>query len=145
MTGRTTVSDVPDAVVFDAEPLVAYFCDEPGSDTVETYVDAIEGPADGYISAVTLAEVHYVVRAIGGEDRADAVIEVLDESGIRRVDAAETWRRAVEFKHRRSPALGDAFALATAARTDATLLVGADDDYDDVAEVPVVRFRTDSA
>ena len=39
----------------------------------------------------------------------------------------------------------DAFALATAARTDATLLVGADDDYDDVADVPVVRFRTDSA
>ena len=98
-----------------------------------------------HISAVTLAEVHYVVRAIGGEDRADAVIEVLDESGIRRVDAAETWRRAAEFKHSRSPALGDAFALATAARTDATLLVGADDDYDDVVDVPVVRFRTDSA
>ena len=83
------MADVPDAVVFDAEPLVAYFCDEPGSDTVETYVDAIEGPADGYISAVTLAEVHYVVRAIGGEDRADAVIEVLDESGIRRVRSEE--------------------------------------------------------
>ena len=139
------MTDVPDTVVFDAEPLVAYFCDEPGSDTVETFVNAIEGPADGYISAVTLAEVHYVVRAIGGEDRADAVIEVLDESGIRRVDAAETWRRAAEFKHSRSPALGDAFALAAAARTDATLLVGADDDYDDVADVPVVRFRTDSA
>ena len=138
------MTDVPDAVVFDAEPLVAYFCDEPGSDTVETYVDAIEGPADGYISAVTLTEVHYVVRAIGGEDRADAVIEVLDESGIRRVDTAETWRRAAEFKHRRSPALGDAFALATAAQTDATLLVGPDDDYDDVTEVPTVRFRAES-
>ena len=138
------MADVPDAVVFDAEPLVAYFCDEPGSDTVETYVDAIEGPADGYISAVTLAEVHYMVRAIGGEDRADAVIEVLDESGIRRVDTAETWRRAAEFKYRRSPALGDAFALATAVQTDATLLVGADDDYDDVTEVPTVRFRGES-
>lgn len=76
-------------------------------------------------------------------DIPDAVVEVLDESGVRRVDAAETWRRAADFKHRRSPALGDAFALATAVRTDATLLVGAD--YDDVADVPVVRFRTDSA
>ena len=138
------MTEVPDAVVFDAEPLVAYFCDEPGSDTVETYVAAIEGPTDGYISAVTLAEVHYVVRAIGGEDRADAVVEVLDESGIRRVDTAETWRRAAEFKYRRSPALGDAFALATAVQTDATLLVGADDDYDDVTEVPTVRFRAES-
>ena len=43
------MTDVPDAVVFDAEPLVAYFCDEPGSDTVETFVDAVEGPADGYL------------------------------------------------------------------------------------------------
>ena len=76
-------------------------------------------------------------------DIPDAVVEVLDESGVRRVDAAETWRRAADFKHRRSPALGDAFALATTVRTDATLLVGADDD--DVADVPVVRFRTDSA
>ena len=78
-------------------------------------------------------------------DIPDAVVEVLDESGVRRVDAAETWRRAADFKRRRSPTLGDAFALATAARTDATLLVGADDDYDDVADVPVVRFQTDSA
>ena len=78
-------------------------------------------------------------------DIPDTVVDVLDESGVRRVDAAETWRRAAEFRHRRSPALGDAFALAAAARTDATLLVGADDDYDDVADVPVVRFRTDSA
>ena len=43
------MTDVPDAVVFDAEPLVAYFCDEPGSDTVETFVDAVEGSADGYL------------------------------------------------------------------------------------------------
>ena len=77
-------------------------------------------------------------------DVPDAVVEVLDESGIRRVDTAETWRRAAGFKYRRSPALGDAFALATAVQTDATLLVGADDDYDDVTEVPTVRFRAES-
>jgi len=141
----TTDDDLPDAVVFDAEPLVAYFCDEPGSDTVETYVDAIEGAADGYISAVNLAEVHYVVRAIDGEERADAVVNVLEESGIRRVDTEETWSLGAEFKHRYAPALGDAFALATAAHVDGMLLAGADDDYDRVTDVPVTRFRADSA
>jgi len=134
---------LPGTVVFDAEPLIAYFCDEPGSDTVERYVTAVEGTVDGFISAVQLAEIHYVVRAIDGEARADAVVDVIDQSGIRRVDTAETWRLAADFKARFAPALGDAFALATAAHVDGTLLAGADDDYDGIDDVSVARFRTD--
>ncbi len=52
---------------------------------------------------------------------------------------------AVDFKFRYSLALGDAFALATAVQVDGTLLVGAEDDYDDVTDVQIVRVRTDSA
>lgn len=141
----TEGDSLPETIIFDTEPLVAYFCNEPGSDIVETYLDAVEGAADGYISAINLAEIHYIVRAIDGEDRADAVIEILEESGIRRVDTEQTWPIAADFKFRYSPALGDAFALATAADVDGTLLVGADDDYDDVTDVEIVRFRTDSA
>jgi hypothetical protein len=39
----TVDSELPVRVVFDAEPLVlvAYFCNEPGSDTVETCIDAV--------------------------------------------------------------------------------------------------------
>lgn len=140
-----SADDLPDAVVFDAEPLVAYFCDESGSDTVERYIEAVEGATDGYISAVNLAEVHYVVRAIDSEARADSVVDVLEESGIRRVDSEETWSLAAEMKARHAPALGDAFALATAAHVDAELLVGADDDYAGVDDVPVTRFRSESA
>jgi len=139
----TDGAEVPGTIVFDAEPLVAYFCNEPGSDTVETYVDAVEGTADGYISAITLAEVHYVVRAIDGRARADAVVDVLEESGIRRVDTEGTWAPAAEFKFRHAPALGDAFALGTAAHVDGTLLVGADGDYGGVTDVPITRFRTE--
>lgn len=137
--------DLPETIVFDAEPLIAFFCDEPGSDAVETYIEAVEGAADGYISAVNLAEVHYVVRAIDGEVRADTVVDVLAESGIRRVDTEETWSVAADFKAQYAPALGDAFALATASTLDGTLLAGADDDYDDVTEVAVTRFRSDGA
>ena len=139
----SNTTEIPETVVFDAEPLVAYFCNEPGSDTVEQYIAAVEGTTDGYISAINLAEVQYIVRAIDGEKRADAVIDVLTESGIRRVDTEQTWQLAADFKFRRSPALGDAFALGTAASVDGTLLVGADDDYDDITAVPVVRFRTE--
>jgi len=135
--------EIPDTVVFDAEPLVAYFCDEPGSDTIEQYVDAVEGAADGYISAINLAEVQYIVRAIDGEKRANAVVDVLAESGIRRVDTEQTWRLAADFKFCRSPALGDAFALGAAAHVDGTLLVGADDDCHDITAVSITRFRTE--
>jgi len=141
----TDGAEIPETIVFDAEPLIAYFCNEPGSDTVETYVNAIEGAADGYISATNLAEIHYIVRAIDGEERADAVVDVLEESGIRRVDSEQIWAPAADFKFRYSLALGDAFALGTAAHVDGMLLVGADDDYDDVTDVPIARFRTEPA
>jgi len=135
--------EIPETIVFDAEPLVAYFCNKPGSDTVETYVEAVEAAADGYISAINLSEVHSIVRAIDGEERADAVVDVLEESGIRRVDTEQTWLSAADFRFRYSPALGDAFALGTAAHADGMLLVGTDDCYDDVTDIPISRFRTE--
>ena len=141
----TNGEGMPETVVFDAEPLIAYFCDEPGSDTVETYIDAVMGSSDGYISAVTLAEVHYIVRDIESQDRADAVVEIIEETGIRRVDTADTWRLAAESKHQYSPALGDAFALATAESVGGLLLVGADDDYDAISDIRIERFRTEPA
>jgi predicted nucleic acid-binding protein len=142
MTGN---DDVPGTVVFNAEPLVAYFCDEPGSEVVEQYIRAAEGATDGFISAVNLAELYYIVRAIDTESRAETVIEVLTESGIDRVDTDETWSHAAEFKFHRSVALGDAFALGTARHVGGTLLVGADDDYDEITSVQIDRFRNDPA
>ena len=141
----TAGADIPETIIFDAEPFIAYFCNEPGSDTVETYVEAVEGAADGYISAINLAEVHYLVRAIGGTQRADAVVDVLDESGIRRVDTEQTWPSAADFKFQYAIALGDAFALGTADHVDGTLLVGAHDDYEDITEVPITRVRAEPA
>ena len=141
----TTAEEIPETVMFDTEPLIAYFCDEPGSDTVETYIDAVMGSSEGYISAVNVAEVHCIVRAIDGEERADTVVDVIGETGLRRIDTAETWRFAADYKYHHSPALGDAFALATAESVNGTLLVGADDGYDDVTDVPVERFRAEPA
>lgn len=43
----------------------------------------------------------------------EAVVDVLAETGIRRIDTEEMWAAAV-FKARYTPALGDAFALVTA-------------------------------
>lgn len=131
-------------VVFDTEPLIAYFNDEPGSDDVEEYIEAIRGDVSGVISQVNRTEVHYLTARIDTTDRADAVIGVLEENGIRTVGCEETWRGASHFKQEYAVALGDAFALATAAHVDGTLLAGADDDFANIAEVDIERFRTES-
>lgn len=55
------------------------------------------------------------------------------------------WASAVDFKFHYSPALGDAFALGTAAHVDGMPLVGAGDDYDDIIDVPITQFGTESA
>mgnify|MGYP002763374304 CR=1 FL=1 len=78
-----------DAIVFDAEPLVAFGCDEPGSDLVEQYLTAVEQGTPGYVSTVSLTERHSVVRAIATERRAKTMVDVLEASGVRPVDTPE--------------------------------------------------------
>ena len=131
-----------DTIVFDTEPLVAYLDDEPGSDTVEEWIDRVaSGEIEGYISPVTKTEVLYVGSRVGFRP-ADvrASLERLEELGVTVFDPRECWDGAAALKEAYTMALGDAYALATADAVDGTLLVGADDDFDDV-EDDVVRFR----
>jgi hypothetical protein len=60
------------------------------------------------------------------------------------VEAQTSWQAASEFILDYNPALGDAFSLSTAEELDAELLVGPDDDYDGVTDVPISRFRDGS-
>jgi len=137
---------IPDRVIFDAEPLVADADGEPGSETVEGYLDAVAvGDARGRVNHVNLTEVRYTLARKYSRDVADDYLEWLLAIGVTPVDVARTWVEAADFVLEYNPALGDAFALATAKRFDGTLLVGADDDYDGVGGVPIERFRPDPA
>jgi predicted nucleic acid-binding protein len=137
---------VPDPVVFDAEPLIAHADAEPGSQRVDAYLDAVvEESADGYTSCVTLAEVRYVLARKYDRSTADEYLGWLGDLGVEAVDTGELWETASEVVLEHNPALGDSFALATADHVDGTLLVGGDDDYDEVTDAPVERFRAGSA
>lgn len=137
---------IPEHVVFDAEPLVAHADDEPGSETVESFLDAVVADETaGFASCVTLAEVRYVLARKYDRGVANEYVEWLQTLGIDRVGVDELWIEASEFVLEYNPALGDAFALATAEQVDATLLVGGDDDYDDVTDVRIERFREGAA
>lgn len=137
---------LPDRVVFDAEPLVAHADDEPGSDVVEEYLDAVAvDDTAGSVSYVTLAEVRYILARKYDRETADEYIDWLIDLGIETVGVDDLWKGTADHVLSSNPALGDAFALATPDQLDATLLVGADADYDHVGDVSVTRFRTESA
>ncbi|MYL17233.1 PIN domain-containing protein [Halorubrum terrestre] len=136
---------VPDRVVFDAEPLIAHADDEPGSEVVEEYLDAVAvEDTIGYASYVNLVEIRYTIARKYDRDTADEYLDWLTDLGIKTVDVGDTWMDASEYTLRYNPALGDSFALATAEHVGATLLVGGDDDYDDVSNIPFERFRDGS-
>jgi predicted nucleic acid-binding protein len=136
----------PDRVVFDAETLIAHADDEPGSEVVEGYLDAVAvEEATGYASYVNLAEVRYTLARKYDRETADEYLDWLVDLGIKTVDVADAWLEASEYILGYTPALGDSFALATAEHVEGTLLVGGDDDYDEISDVPIDRFRDGSA
>ncbi|WP_339105188.1 PIN domain-containing protein [Haloterrigena salinisoli] len=139
------MTTVPDRIVFDAEPLVAHAADEPGASAVAEFLDAVGiEDADGYSSRVNLSEVRYILARKYDRDVADEYLEWLFDLGLEPVDVEPVWIDASEHVLEYNPALGDSFALATAAHVDATLLVGSDDDYDEITDAPIERFRDGS-
>jgi predicted nucleic acid-binding protein len=128
-------------VVFDAEPLIAYYWNEPGSDAVEAIIDRVEdGQLNGAVNTVTCTEVRYVCGRDDPETAQAYVTRLRNWCDV--VSADAVWELAADYKREYDVALGDAFTLATAASKDATAYTGADDDFDDV-DVAVKRFRED--
>jgi len=114
-----------EAVVFDAEPIVAYLEDESGSGVVEGWIDRIaSSEVVGHISPSG-------ARSSGG-------------TGGLVYSKEACWETAAAFGTRFDLPLGDAYALATADTVDGTLLVGGDDDLKGFA-VPIERFRDEPA
>lgn len=137
---------VPDVVVFDAEPLIAHADDEPGSRAVEAYLDAVAvEESAGYVSYVNLAEVRYVLARKYGRATAGEYLDWVEDLGIESLGVENCWELAADRILASNPALGDSFALATADRLDAALLVGGDDDYDEITDVAIERFRDGSS
>lgn len=133
-------------VVFDTEPLVAYLLDEDGAGRVGEYLDRVVGGSTvGFVSPVTLTEVHYISHYYDSDTSPDDFLGELQASGVNQIKASVCWRDAARYKREYQVALGDAYSLATASHVDGTLLVGGDDDFDGVEDVNIVRFREEAA
>ncbi len=141
-----------DRYVFDTEALIAYLYDEPGRSVVEESLrDVRDGSVEGLLAETNAGEVLYLVARFEGVDdkpttnslrTADRDLRALERWGIQ-IERAD-WRLAAEVKADGHISFADAHGVALAQETDATLIAGADDDFETLPiDVDVVRFRED--
>lgn len=137
-----------DRIVLDTEAYIAHYFEEPGADAVDDWLNKVyDGELAGFVSPATLTEVRYII-CRAEEDAMAAADEYVEQLIWPNFSEHETAPRDVAAIKCRYPiALGDAFALATAVSTDARLIAGADDDWDEpIADgYDIKRFRTDPA
>jgi len=135
--------------VFDTEPLIAFFYNEPGHEAVAEILDDVDdGAVDGTLAEVNTSELLYKIARIEGDGTATAAslriadrdIRALTRRGVS-VERAD-WQLAGEIKADGNISLADAYAVALAHERAATLLVGGDGDFETLpVEVDVERFR----
>ncbi|WP_121743602.1 PIN domain-containing protein [Natronorubrum halophilum] len=141
-----------DRYVFDTEAIIAYLYDEPGRSVVEEYLrDVRDGAVEGVLAETNAGEVLYLVarfEGIGDKPTTDSLrtadrdLRALERWGIQ-IERAD-WRLAAEVKADGHISFADAHGVALAHERDATLIAGADDDFETLSvDVDVVRFRED--
>src|SRR6056297_220355 len=140
-----------DTYVFDTEAIVAFLYREPGHGTVaDLLTDVFDGDAEGYLAEANASEVFYLVARFEGTDddaptdaslrTADRDVRALERRGLN-VERAD-WRLAGEVKADGHVSLADAYAVALATDRRATLVAGADDDFEALpVAVDLLRFR----
>jgi predicted nucleic acid-binding protein len=140
-----------DTYVLDTEAVIAFLYGEPGHDVVaDLLADVFDGTADGYLAEANASEVFYLVARFEGTGNdvpteaslrtADRDIRALERRGmnVERTD----WRLAGEVKADGHISLADAHAVALADDRNATLVAGADDDFEELpVDVDLLRFR----
>lgn len=141
--------------VFDTEPLVAHLFGEPGETRVEEILSNVyDGEVAATMSEVTATEVTYKSACLLADERPNdghlaagqRQLQNFLDQGIEIRPPTDSWETAARVKADGGISLGDAFAVALAAREEATLVVGADGDFDDLPiAVDVERIRDDPA
>jgi predicted nucleic acid-binding protein len=142
--------------VFDTEPLIAYFYDEPGAVDVTERLQAIESEeASGSISHATATEVVYkIARLETGDpnqtrpsddefDVGEQDLRILRGYGV--TIETPSWSTVARIKGAGGISLGDSYAAALALEAEATLVVGADPEFGDLSEdIDLHRIRDES-
>jgi len=131
-----------DALVLDAQPVVAFINGEAGASLIEALLDrAGRGDTRLLMAVVNVAEVMIVQERRGGADASHRTLELLQDLPIDLVAVdLELAARAAYFKFRGGISLADSFAAAVAHRDGIPVLTG-DREFERIANsVEVIWF-----
>jgi len=129
------------SIVFDTETLLSFYLGEPRGKEVEMRLArAMKGEIRSYLSIINLTELYYILYR-RNPDLADEKEKNLRGYGLEIVPVEDDgiWKEAAKTKGRHALSLADAFAVATAKVKRANLLVGRDEEFNDV-DVSVERI-----
>lgn len=120
---------MPKQVVLDSFALMSFFQNEKGADAVrEMILDSVDGKIELSICTVNLGEVWYAVARKISIERADALLNEIQNMPIEIVDADwELTRQAAEYKMTGKISYADCFAAALSKIRKAELVTGDDE------------------
>jgi predicted nucleic acid-binding protein len=129
-------------VVFDTEALLIYYLGEAGSSIVEELLEQVKTRSlDGYLNIVNLTEFYYILYRRDPRV-AEEKVRNLRAFGLEIVPLTDNalWREAGRLKGEYALSLADAFAAATAVQKGDRLVVGRDEEFDQLA-IPLIKVR----
>ena len=128
--------------VFDSSAVLRHHDNEPGADRVEAiFEDCARGLAEMCISAVQWGEIAAVQRRRSGAREQERVLANLIELQLRVVPAtAERAVRAAELRVDHKMSNADSFAIELAMDSPDHVLVTADYDFKEVADLARIEF-----
>ena len=119
------------SVVFDTEPLLAFYMGELGDADVEQMLNqVIDGSLQAHINIVNLTELYYILHRYSPEV-AEEKTRNLRAYGIKVVPIVHDtlWKLTAEIKSSHPMSLADAYAAATAQMTGSKLIIGRDQEF----------------
>jgi predicted nucleic acid-binding protein len=129
-------------LTFDSEAILAYYLGENGGEIVRDALKKVQDKeSEGYINVLNLTEIYYILHRISPE-LAEEKQKNLRLYGLKIVPVKDDllWREAAKTKSEHSLSLADAFAVATAKALESTLVVGSDQEFEQL-NIKLLRIR----
>jgi predicted nucleic acid-binding protein len=129
-------------LTFDSEAILAFYLGEKGGEIVRDHLQKVQnGDAEGYINVLNLTEIYYILHRVNPEI-AEEKQRNLRLYGLKVVPIKDDnlWREAAKIKSKHSISLADAFAAATAKTLEATLIIGSDNELQNL-KIRQLRIR----
>ena len=129
-------------IVFDSYALIALFRQEPGHEFVrDLLVKMANDEIEGFISAVNVGEIYYMISRKSNSKNADAAVIAVKQMPLEIIDAdLKLCMEAAAIKAKYSLSYADAFAAAVTINKKAVLITG-DDEFENLNSLPCFKVK----